>query len=286
MPITFSFLVAAWQIWPAGLGLVAALEMRAQSQPETIKPVAYVASIKRNTSERPRSYSEYLPGGRLISTATTLSNLIRIAYSIESYQVIGLPTWASKVRYDIVAKVDADPPERPQTLLRSILEDRFRLTAHNEMRELPAFALVPKRRDGKLGSDLTRSAFDCATYLTGPHPLPDPGHTPTCGVRTSPGFLSGNAITMSQLASSLAPLVHRLTTDKTNMPGAFNVELRWTPEQALPTMTDNPLPAVASDVPELSIFTALQEQLGLRLAEDKDSVKVLVVDHVEEPSEN
>ena len=157
-------------------------------------------------------------------------------------------------------------------LLRALLKDRFKLVVHNEERELPIFALVPARSDGKLGPRLTRSAFDCAAYLAGPHDPPEPGRTPKCATRIGVGALSGAAIPMAQLATGLAPLVERFTVDRTGLTGGYDVELTWTPEQVSAT----------ADASELSIFTALQEQLGLKLVSARGPVAVLVVDHLEE----
>jgi uncharacterized protein (TIGR03435 family) len=132
---------------------------------------------------------------------------------------------------------------------------------------------------------LTPSSFDCAHYLAGPHALPEPGRTPNCGTRIGLGALSGKAIRMSQLATSLAPIVSRITADRTGLTGGFDVELTWTPEQTPPEIAGGTASGTAPDTGP-SIFRALQEQLGLKLISEKGPVDVFVVDHVEEPSEN
>ena len=157
---------------------------------------------------------------------------------------------------------------------------------HNETRELPTFALVLARSDGKLGPQLTKSDFDCAAYLAGAHALPEPGQTPNCGTRVGVGALSGKAIPMSQLAASLAPLLSRFTVDKTGLTGGFYVQLSWTPEQAHPSIPGSGSSDAAPDLSGPSIFTALQEQLGLKLVTQKGPVAVLVLEHIEEPSAN
>jgi uncharacterized protein (TIGR03435 family) len=239
------------------------------------QPVSYVASVKPNNAVAARTLSEY-NGGRLTVTAITVRDLLRTAYRIQPFQLVGAPAWIATKRYDIAAKADDTPPPTQQALLRELLKDRFKLAARNETREMPIFALVQARSDGKLGQGLTPSTFDCAAYMAGPHAPPEPGRTPNCATRIGPGSLSGKAIPMSQLAGSLAPLVSRSTIDQTGLAGRFDVELTFTPEHA----ADN----LSADVP--LIFTALQEQLGLKLVTQKGPVAVLVLEHIEEPSAN
>src|SRR5579883_365693 len=116
----------------------------------------------------------------------------------------GAPSWISTRRYDIAAKADDGPSTSQQVLLREILQDRFRLAVHSERREQAIFALVVARSDGRLGDSLHKSDFDCAAYMAGPHGAPEPGQIPNCATRIGPGTLSGKAISMAQLAASLA----------------------------------------------------------------------------------
>ena len=236
--------------------------------------ISYVASIKVNHAADARRFSEYLPGGRFTATAQTVRDLIRIAYRVQPYQLVGAPAWIAAKQYDIEAKAENRPAPSQQELLRAILKDRFQLEVHNEKREQPIFVLMVARGDGRLGPQLIRSSFDCAAYFAGPHGPPEPGKTPNCGMRIGMGVLSGKAIPMTQLATSLAPFVNRFTVDRTGLAGGYDVELTWTPE-----------PAPSADGPP-SIFTALQEQLGLKLVSEKGPVDVLVVDRVAEPSAN
>jgi uncharacterized protein (TIGR03435 family) len=248
------------------------------------KPISYVASVKPNNAVDARTFSEYSPGGRLTATAVTVGYLLRIAYRIQPYQLVGAPAWISIKRYDIAARVEDSPAASQQSLLRALLKDRFKLAVHNETRELPIFALVVARSDGKLGPQLSKSTFDCAAYFAGPHDPPELGRTPNCATRIGPGALFGKAIPMTQLATSLAPLLSRFTVDKTGLTGGFDVELTWTPDQASPNITGNVLSDAAPNPSGPSIFAALQEQLGLKLVAEKGPVAVLVVDYLEEPS--
>ena len=236
--------------------------------------ISYVASVKPNNSADPRGLTEYQPGGRFTSTAVTVHTLLRLAYRVQDYQLVGAPPWFSTKRYDIAAKAEDNPPPSLQMLLQTLLKDRFGLASHNETREMPAFALVLARSHGKPGRQLIKSSFDCASYQAGPHAPPEPGRTLNCAIRINSGLLSGKSIPMTQLATSLAPIVSRFTVDKTGLKGVFDVDLTWTPD------------ALQNDSSGPSIFTALQEQLGLKLIFEKNPVDVLVLDRAEEPSEN
>jgi len=234
--------------------------------------VSYVASIKPNNSVDPRGLSEYSPGGRFTATAITARTLIRIAYRIQDDQIVGAPSWFSDKRWDISAKADNNPSPSQQVLLQALLKDRFHLAAHQESRTLPVFTLVLARNDRRLGPQLLASSFDCAAYMASPHAPPEPGRTPNCATNIRSGTLSGRAITMTQLATALTPFVGRFTMDKTGLNGGFDVELTWAPQQNVPPQ----------DAP--SIFTAIEEQLGLKLMPDKGPVSVLVVDQAQEPT--
>ena len=268
------------------IGLGNADASQAQSPSAIAQPFSYVASVRLNNAADARGFSEYLPGGRLTATAITVRELLRIAYRIQPYQLVGAPAWISARRYDIAAKVEDSPPPSQQALLRVLLKDRFKLVVHNETRELAIFALVLARSDGKPGPQLTRSAFDCAAYRAGPHAPPEPGRTPNCATRINAGALSGKAIPMTQLATSLAPFVNRFTVDRTGLTGGFDVDLTWTPEPVSSNIAGDQAPGTAPDSSGPSIFTALQEQLGLKLVSERGPVNVLVVDRLEGPSEN
>jgi len=257
---------------------------QAQSPSGSDQAISYVASVKRNNEVDPRGGSEY-SGGRFTATAITVGQLLRTAYRIQGYQLVGAPAWIANRRYDIAAKVEDKPAPSQQVLLRALLKDRFKLAVHNETREMPIFALVVARTDGKLGPQLTKTDFDCAAYRAGTHAPPEPGRTPNCATRINLGALYGKAIPMSTLATSLAPFVSRFTIDKTGLAGGFDVELTWTPDSAFPN-PGNPSADAAPNSSGPSIFAALQEQLGLKLVSEKGPVAVLVVDHLEEPSAN
>jgi uncharacterized protein (TIGR03435 family) len=170
--------------------------------------------------------------------------------------------------YDVTAKVpDAaalqDDPSFVKTrpLLQSLLEDRFNLRVHRETRQLPIYALVRAKTGGALGPRLTRSSIDCAKEAA------------KCGFRGGPvGQIAGNAIPNDILMQLLGNATDRIVVDRTGLEGPFDVDLEWSPDQ---TATDKP-----------SIFTAVQEQLGLKLESATGPVEVLVIDHVERPTED
>jgi uncharacterized protein (TIGR03435 family) len=270
---------------PVAMGLLDASASSAQSPSGTDQTISYLASVKLNNEVDPRGGSEYSPGGRFTATAITVGQLLRIAFRVQEYQLVGAPAWIGSKRYDIAAKVEDNPAPSQQVLLRALLKDRFKLAVHNETREMPILALMVARSDGKLGPQLIRSDFDCAAYRAGPHAPPEAGRTPNCATRINLGALYGKAIPMSMLATSLTPFVNRFTVDKTGLTGAFDVELTWTPDPSFPNV-NNPVADAAPDSSGPSIFAALQQQLGLKLVSDKSPVAVLVVDHLEEPSAN
>ena len=136
--------VIAVMVFPIAIGLLNAPTAYAQTTAASTPVISYVASVKPNNSAQPRTLIEYFPGGRLSATAVTVRALLRLAYRIQDYQLVGAPAWFSTNRYDITAKVEDDPPPQLQMLLQTLLADRFKLVTHTETRELPTFALVPR----------------------------------------------------------------------------------------------------------------------------------------------
>jgi bla regulator protein blaR1 len=284
----------------------AAIESRVRAQlPQTPAPAFEVASVKLNNSGDGRVMLSQQPGGRFTATNVPLRLLIRNAYQLQDFQIVGAPSWINSERYDIVAKAeDGTPPETPsldrtgpsriQLMMRSLLAERFQLVAHDETRELPIYALVVARSDGKLGPDLKKSEVDCnALFAAGrgrgmppPPPAgPPQGERPQCGVRIGPGNLAMGGAPMPQIANSLAMFVGRTVQDKTGLTGNYDATLTWTPDQMPQRPPGAPEPPPA-DPNGPSIFTALQEQLGLKLDSQKGPVHVLVIDRVERPKEN
>lgn len=173
-------------------------------------------------------------------------------------------------------------------MLRSMLADRFHLTVHKEMREVPIYALRLARRDGKLGPNLRESAVDCVA--NGSRPLAAAAQDPAqqdpskrCMILPlfGQGKFQARGLHMENLASALNNLVDRTIVDETGLAGAFELELSWTPDALQPTPG---APGAQADVAGPSLFTALQEQLGLKLNPARGQAEVLVIDHVDRPT--
>jgi uncharacterized protein (TIGR03435 family) len=168
-----------------------------------------------------------------------------------------------------------------------MLADRFRLTVHNETRQLPVYALVVARRDRRLGPQLHKVEIDCAAEYENARGRvpPEPGKA-ACGGFTGrgPGRMTGHAVTMSMLATSFPGSVGRIVVDRTGLGGVFDLDLTWLPEQ-MPQRAEPPSNApLPADGP--SIFTAVQEQLGLKLDSQRSPVDVLVIDRAEHPTQD
>jgi len=253
------------------------------------------ASIKPNTAG-PTSMLWAYQGRRFTARYATVSELISSAYGAQEhaltrYQISGGPSWIESERFDVVATAPGVPdslrgtfPAPMLAMLRNLLEDRCRLATHFESRELPVFALVLARSDGTLGPRLRRRTFECISAAAAARngPAAAPVGRVTCGGNVGPGILMANGTTMNNLVGALARLVpgiDRVVVDRTGLTGTYDVDMAWryepTPEQAPLLPSPNP------NAP--SLFTALQEQLGLKLESRKEPVDVLVIDHVERP---
>jgi uncharacterized protein (TIGR03435 family) len=254
-----------------------AVPVRAQES----APAFEGASVRENKSGGAGTNFD-IKGDRFTAINATLRELIRVAYQIRDLQIAEAPDWIDSARFDIIAKafeplkMGVFPPH-----LRLLLADRFGLKVHNESRETSIYALVVARRDGTLGPSLRPVDVDrcpeamaqaAARARSGqPAFAPVPGQRMTCGLGYSVGVLTGGSISLAPLAQRLSPIVGRVVIDRTDLTGKFDFELKWAQD---PT----------ADAAGPSIFTALQEQLGLKLESARGPVEVLVIDHVERPT--
>jgi uncharacterized protein (TIGR03435 family) len=245
-----------------------------------------VASVKPNKSGGIPNVIGFFPGGRLTATNVALRELIRLAYDLQPSQLVGGPDWINSSRFDVAAR--ADVAGRPSlAMIRSLLAERFQLTTHRETRELPTYALVMARADRRLGPQFRVSRVDCAGGATNP---PADGRQYCDSFVGAPPRWFAAGVTMAQLTLSLSRQVRATVVDQTELAGAFDVELQWTPEGLPPRpaggAADQPMLLNGFDVdPDgPSIFTALQEQLGLKLDSRRAPVEVLVIDRVSTPS--
>jgi uncharacterized protein (TIGR03435 family) len=275
------------------------MALDAQLQASEHWPSFEVASVKQNTSDDHRSFSAQ-PGGRLVVRNLTLKNLIAAAFGMADIQalipdrILGGPDWIDSERYNIDAKASTEfhfapggPPKDMLLMLRSLLEERFKLKAHRETREMPIFELVVARKDGRLGPGLHKSSIDCnalsaAAQDGAPPPPRQPNEPPPCRLMGGPARTIASAVTMQQLAANLSNHLERFVVDKTVLTDRFDFNLGWTPDR-LPTTAPPPgIPPVDPNGP--SLVTALQEQLGLKVQAAKGPVEVLVIDSVEHPT--
>ncbi len=261
----------------------------AQSSATQGDPAFEVASIKPSDASRDEEPSSMvMPGGRYVATNVTLRRLVRTAYSVQDSQVAGGPPWIDSDRFDVVATANVNNPaatfrEQFRPMLATLLRERFKLSLHREKRELAAFALVVSRRDGRFGPKLVSADADCAAVgpaSRGGPPAPDLNRRLPCGAWYSqPGRLTGR-VEFGRFVDTLAPLVDRPVVDLTSLKGRFEWDLQWTPSAL--SATDL---APAADG-ATSLFTALAEQLGLKLDARKLPVDVLVVDRAEHLARN
>jgi uncharacterized protein (TIGR03435 family) len=252
-------------------------------------------SVKPNhTGEAARGMGPE-PGGRFGARNVPLRDLVAMGYGIPplfaTYRIVGGPEWLDSARFDVTASSGRDlPPDQVALRVRRMLADRFSLTAHWETRETPVYALVIANRTGQLGSHLRKSDVDCAALRAAARGTPPPtaaraGGTPgVCTGRTIPGTITGVALSIETLASSIGRFAGRIVQNRTGLVGGYDYELTWTPDQPVePTPGATP-PVINPNGP--SLVTAVQEQLGLRLDAQRAPVEVLVVDSAERPSED
>jgi bla regulator protein blaR1 len=264
-------------------------------------PIAFeAASVKPNKSGDNSTSVGPQPGGRFVATNAPFALLVTLAYQLQPFQLQGAPGWARTDRFDIVAKLEGDPPTVPvfgstQTdprmlALRTLLADRFKLAVHWETQDLPIYALVLARADGKLGPNIHPSVVDCAAVAAaraaaareGGATTPAPGDRVICGMRNNAGHFQFGGNPMSFFANGLANQVARVVVDRTDLTGNWDFELTFTPERIRQAPPGAPPSDIDPNGP--SIFTAIQEQLGLKLESTKGPVQVLVIDRVEQPS--
>ncbi|MGA1984329.1 MAG: TIGR03435 family protein [Acidobacteriaceae bacterium] len=232
----------------------------ATAQTQNARPTFDVATIKLDACGGPKS--NRASADELISADQTLKQLVVLAYSVQSYQVTG-PGWLESVCFDVAGKYPPDTKYRDRWLmLRTLLEDRFHLAVHHETKEMQGYALMVAKSGFKLKPS-------------------DPGEGSTSGGNQGRVWtFRARKIPMSDLAYELADSLGGVVVDMTSLDGVYDFQLRWA--------SDDMSSPGASDVnPAPSIFTALEDTLGLALQRQKVPVDTIVVDHVDRaPTEN
>jgi bla regulator protein blaR1 len=260
-----------------------------------------VASIKPSDPDS-RGVSFRVGPGGLNMNGITVKTLIQEAYDVRESQISGGPGWISSARYDIIAKIDrgadAAEPQNPDAeqkareqqreRLRALLADRFQLKIKIEKKELPTYALTVAKGGPKMKETKPEEPV--------PAPKSENSQERPRGnlMRVGRGQIIGQSITMDLLAKMLSQQLGRNVVDKTGLRGTYDYTLEWTPDPAQglgpgfsgpgePPRPDNPAPAESNGV---SVFVAIQEQLGLKLEPQKELVDIIVIESVERPSEN
>lgn len=222
-----------------------------------------VASIKENRSLDAGGTMRLMPGGGITAQHLPARSFITIAYQLQPFQLIGAPDWTRDTYYDITAKpAGSATREQNFTMLQALLTDRFKLAFHRENRQLDGFALVRMRKD-RLGPDLRPSTVDCEKAFA---------TTPQCrggGITTT--TMKAVGVPIWSVLQLVISHVGAPVSDDTELTGTFDVDLRWSNE-------------VAPQDDLRSIFTAVQEQLGLKLERRRVTAEVFVVDRIERPT--
>jgi uncharacterized protein (TIGR03435 family) len=252
-----------------------------RAQQASDRPRFDVASVKPNVSNDGR-VSVGASGSRYSATGVSLALLIRNAYGVQEFQIVGAPSWAESDRFDIAATMPGESSPGPKSagelsrqalMMQALLEERFHLVVHTEMRDMPVYALVMARADRALGPSLRRST-DAKNNST-----------------VAPGVILLRGQTMPQLATALSRLTNtgsslgRLIVDRTGLDGNYDVDLHFTPDRIPNFGPGGPpqgLPPIDPDA--ASIYAAVREQLGLKLDAQRAPVEVLVIDRVEKPT--
>ncbi len=247
----------------AFLLLTTSLSLFAQSVGTS--PSFEVASIKpAQAKDSPAGFK--IQNGRFVGTNVTVRLLVAIANGLQVHQVSGGPDWASSEGFDVEAKAGSNAADRElmTQMLQTLLADRFKLTLHHETRDSTVYALVV----GKDGPKIKLSTDQTPGVALGPNGR----------INIGTGSVVGTAIPLPLFTGLLGQQLGRIVRNDTGMAGRYDIDLRWTPGTA------GEDPPEGSSGP--SIFTAIQEQLGLKLQSTKGATGMLLIDHVERPSAN
>lgn len=226
-----------------------------------------VASVRRKAEPVTGGSVRLLPGGRYERISATVSGLLQFAYPSTRGDIVGAPDWVFTDRYDVLASAGRDATlEELRAMMRSLLEDRLQVRARVITEEQPIWHLVVARTDGKLGADLKPFTFVCG----------QPG-APPCGMSASRERVRAVGVPVSRIADFLRVSAGRPIVDRTGLTGNYEFTLVYRPETGRP-------PDPSDDRP--NVFTALQEQLGLKLESARGPVQFILVERIERPTPN
>jgi uncharacterized protein (TIGR03435 family) len=288
-------MVSGMKLKPIGVALTITIASALAQTNPTAKAEFEVASIKRARSEESYGY-RFGPGGRAVLTRLRLRDLILVAWHIQDFRILGDADWIDAESYDVEAKAEGSPTEDEfRLMLRSLLADRFQLAIRRETRELPIYRLVPAKSGARLGTGMIATKEGSCTPIdqySGPQPPPETLKPPMCGFRQrlrpqNQGRplmqLKATGVTSVWFARALGTMLDREVTDGTGLDGSYDFTLDYAPDDHL---LKRVIPDAQPDDTAPALFTALQEQLGLKLEPHKGPVEVFVIDHAERPSEN
>ena len=277
--------VVVWSVVALALSIAWMPPIRAQQAVAELSPRFEVASVKPSNGPA----GERGEPGHYVATRTVkflIADAFFFGTPLQMSRVIGGPEWINSAMYEINAKTGTllrgspqGPPRELFLMIRSLLQDRFKLETHTETRDMTVYELVLARPDGTPGPQLRRPAIDCDAIIKAvqggaPPPTRQPGEPPPCGAMRGPARILAGSVPMSQLADLLTfamadangpagrddalPVI-----DKTGLTGRFAFTLAWTPEKMPENEPPPGVPPIDPNGPQL--VTALQEQLGLKL---------------------
>ena len=255
---------------------------------QSATPQFEVVSIKRVTEVRRGGGFRTLPDGSQVLNNIPVSGFIREGSPIKVREVFGLPDWANTDRFDVTVKPAAgSTEEQRRSMWGAMFVERMKLAAHIEQRERTVYALVMARDDGKFGPQMKGSTLDCTPR---PETPPTPGapvritdFKSRCGYAMNGTSIVSGGMSMDQLARALDGEVDADVQNRTGLLGWFVVDLTYAPPLRI-TGAAADAERASGDLPD--IFTAVQEELGLKFVREKKMMPVYVVDHIERPTEN
>jgi uncharacterized protein (TIGR03435 family) len=265
--------------------LMATATLAAQTPP---LPPFDALSVKRNTSVGEAGTIAPPVPGQLRIVNYPLHFLLHYALDVREHELIGSPDWARDEAFDMTARYPADATPTPdhRRMVEKALIERFGLRTNRERREMPVYRLVLARPDKRLGPRLTPSSVDCQQWLAekkpqlgagSPSPVAPGGRRPACMLMAQRRFITAGTQPIPRLTRAMESMVGRFVIDDTGLAGNYDIDLAFAP-----TLEAGGNPAVADGAP--SIFTAIQEQLGLKLEADRRPMDVVVIDTITRPT--
>jgi uncharacterized protein (TIGR03435 family) len=256
------------------LGSIAVLSAQTPAQQPAGTPAFEVASVKPVPPGSNRT--GYRPQPTRFSGYFTVAEAVAFAYQIERTRVVGGPSWAREQRYEINATTATRKPGDINAMMRRLLEERFSLKAHREQRPIPVHTLSLSRSGGGLGPGLQRVELDCTRPAVNPS---------GCSVSFGAGHFRANGHQWKDFIGSLETRISgRPVLDKTGLSGQFDIALEWTADVTRVPDVVSTDPSLADVEAPPALFTAMREQLGLKLESGTAAMEVIVIDSVDRPT--